>query len=117
MLFRSINRRLAEFAARQARLTAEQLRGAEGYLWTGRLASAAGPDDAWEQLWEQLADPAPEPAAPPAEELEAKRRYSGGQVRHMRKLRQAKKNRDERKTKRRGPKRKPKNDISEDERP
>lgn len=114
------NIRLAQFASRQGHLTVEDLRGAEGYLWMGRNMGSAWSGDVWEDIWEEnqgdVAGGRDEDGADAnVEDVVAKRRYSGGQVTRMRKLREAQKRKQENSKTKRGPKRKKKNSLQEND--
>ena len=129
------NRRLAHFASRLGNLTAEDLRGADGYIWMGQNIpkySQLSLSDIWDDIVDEdvaikvietdgdvfTADtttqlPSTEVSA--TKDLVAKRRYNGGQVRRMRKLREARKNREANRRVSSRPKRKKKNSLIEED--
>lgn len=137
------DRKLVDFAVRHARLSSAQVSNAGGYIWVGNVLYPSGMPPAadfafpWELRHDEesdfdsadveadpLVEAAPVKEAPqevPDEKertplVEAKRRYSGGQARRIRKQRDrdnAKRAARTSKTKR--PVRKPKNDVSLDD--
>lgn len=126
------NQKLADFAARHARLSSAQMGTADGYMWIGSVLypnSIAHHDFDVEFSWEreipheQGGDPDFEKAelveAKAAEKeeegLQASRRYTGGQARRIRKERErsAVKRASRRLRKKAPAMRKPENDIPE----
>ncbi|KAI0564813.1 hypothetical protein FGB62_23g14 [Gracilaria domingensis] len=127
---RTGNQKLADFASRHGRLSASQVQKAKGYLWVGTVLYPAeqGSDVDVTFTWEIVQEPEEfehsdhvnniievidNPEESPV--MEAKRRYSGGQARRIRKerARNAAKKAVRRANKR--PIRKPENDVPDDE--
>lgn len=126
----STNQKLADFASRHGRLSTSQVQKATGYLWVGTVLypTEQGSDVDVTFTWEIVNDHEDfggndhlNSIIEVVENLEdnplieAKRRYTGGQARRIRKerTRNATKKSARRATKR--PTRKPENDIPEDE--
>lgn len=112
------NQKLADFAARHARLSSAQMVQADGYMWVGSVLypnSIAHHDFDVEFSWER---DVPERKVTPEvqdekEEVLASRRYTGGQARRIRRDRErnAVKRASRRLRRRAPPTRKPENDI------
>lgn len=130
--------KMADFAVRHARLTTAQVENANGYLWVGSVLYPNGmaADDFVTFTWEinhDNTDFEPEVAIREEREereeraevevdetvdvaaIEAKRRYTGGEARRIRKERERNAVKSAIKPKNNRPVRKPENDIPPDE--
>lgn len=111
------NQKLADFAARHARLSSAQMVQADGYMWVGSVLypnSIAHHDFDVEFSWERdVPERKVEERAEDKEEIHASRRYTGGQARRIRKERErnAVKRATRRLRRKAPPTRKPENDI------
>lgn len=128
------DKKIADFAARHARLSLTEVEHAPGYLWVGSVLYPFGPNPdvdilfSWENEVPKLDSEfgAANEEETDADEyvdqsddedlpaLEAKRRYTGGQARRIRKERERNADRKPASRPSRRPIRKPENDIPEE---